>query len=131
MKFKAWILALTATGLILTQTGCAVLLVGAAVGAGAGAMAYSKGDLEMLEAVSYEAAWTAVEDVAKESGFQVTKRDKKPLEGKLIAKSHFGEVTFSMLSKGEKITLISIRVGTFGDEAASRQIFEKLKAKLK
>ncbi len=131
MKFKAWILALTATGLLITQTGCAVLLVGAAVGAGAGVVAYTKGDLETLEAVSYEAAWTAVEDTVKEMGFTVTKRDKKPQEGKVIAKSHYGEVTFTIESRGEKITQINIRVGTFGDEAASRNIFEKLKPKLK
>ncbi len=131
MKFKTWILALAATGLLLTQTGCAVLLVGVAVGVGAGAVAYTKGDLETLEPVSYESAWTAVEETAKEMGFPITKRDKKPLEGTLLAKSHYGEVTFTVENKGEKLSFISIRVGTFGDEPFSRQIFEKLKGKLK
>ncbi len=131
MKFKTWILALAATGLLLTQTGCAVLLVGAAVGLGAGTVAYTKGDLETLEPVSYESAWTAVEETAKEMGLPIIKRDKKTLEGTLLAKSHFGEVAFTVINRGEKLSSISIRVGTFGDEAFSRQIYEKLKGKLK
>jgi hypothetical protein len=131
MKFKTWILAWASAGLLLTQTGCAVLLVGAAIGLGAGTMAYTKGDLETLEPVSYDAAWTAVEDTAKEMSFTILKQDKKALEGKLVCKSHYGEVTFALESKGERITRITIRVGTFGDEPVSRRIYEKLKSKLK
>ena len=113
--------------LTLTQTGCILFGLAAAGAAGGGYMAYNKGDLEVLEPVAYNDAFNAVDATIQDLGMALQKRKKMPLAGEVKAKSHFGNVTYSLENAGEKMTQIKIRVGTFGNQAVQRQIYAKLK----
>ncbi len=92
-------------------------------------MAYRMGDLEVTDPVTYDEAFSAVDSTIQELGMQVVKREKQPLIGEVRADSHFGKVTYNLANKGEKLTRISIRVGTFGDPASQGQIYAKLRTK--
>lgn len=120
---------LVAASILLTQAGCIVCGLAAAGSAGAGFVSYKKGDLEVTEPISYEEAFTAVDATIQEMGMQLVKREKQPLVGEVKADSHFGKVTYNLKNKGDKLTYISIRVGTFGDAGFQGQIYSKLKSK--
>lgn len=115
-------------GFILSQTGCIMFGLAAAGAAGGGYMAYNKGDLEVLEPVTYDDAFNAVDATVQDLGMALQKREKKPLVGIVKAKSHYGKVTYNLENAGERMTQIKIRVGTFGDQAVQRQIYAKLKS---
>ena len=123
MKCKFYILSVISSFIVVTQSGC--ILVGLA--AGAGYMAYDKGDLEVTEPIAYNDAFDAVDVTVKDMDMALVKREKKALGGFIHAKSHYGKVTYNLENKGEKLTAISIRVGSFGDQAAQRHIYAKLK----
>ena len=114
--------------LLFLQTGCIMFGLAAAGAAGGGYMAYNKGDLEILEAVTYDDAFNAVDATVQDLGMALQEREKKPLIGIVRAKSHYGKVTYSLENAGEKMTQIRIRVGTFGDQAVQRQIYAKLRS---
>ena len=105
-----------------------MLGLAAASAAGGGYIAYEKGDLDILESVGYDDAFNAVDATILDMGMQLQEREKKPLVGKVRAKSHYGLVTYSLENAGEKMTQIKIRVGTFGNQTVQRQIFAKLKS---
>jgi hypothetical protein len=127
MKTK-FLLGTLLSGFLFLQTGCIMLGIAAAGAAGGGYVAYNKGGLEILEPVSYDDAFNAVDATVQDMGMALQEREKKPLAGVVMAKSHYGKVTYSLENAGEKLTQIRIRVGTFGDQAAQRQIYAKLKA---
>ncbi|MBL67831.1 MAG: hypothetical protein CMO74_05175 [Verrucomicrobiales bacterium] len=129
VKMKAKILVgfVCSAVVLLTQTGCILCGLAAASAAGGGVVAYKKGDLEILEPVGYDEAFNAVDATVQDMGMALQKREKKPLVGLVTAKSHYGKVTYSLENMGDKLTSISIRVGTFGDPAVQRQIYAKLK----
>ena len=78
--------------------------------------------------MGYDDAFNAVDATILDMGMQLQEREKKPLVGKVRAKSHYGLVTYSLENAGEKMTQIKIRVGTFGNQTVQRQIFAKLKS---
>ncbi|MFP6903446.1 MAG: DUF3568 family protein, partial [Verrucomicrobiia bacterium] len=122
------IIATVVVGFVgVTQTGC---LVAAAIGAGAGAVMYTKGDLEVTSTKSFDEVYAAVEQTCKELNFEVQKNEKKAFTGRITARSDFGNVTFDVKSKSTELTSLSIRVGIFGDREASNLIYAKLKPKL-
>ena len=127
MKIKCYILCIFSSFLIITQAGCIMFGLAAASAAGAGYMAYDKGDLEITEPITYNDAFNAVDVTVQDMGMALVKREKKPLAGFIKAESHYGKVTYNLENKGEKLTTISIRVGSFGDQAVQRQIYANLK----
>lgn len=122
------IIATVVVGFVeVPQTGC---LVVAAVGAGAGAVMYTKGDLEVTSTKSFDEVYAVVEETCKELNFEIQKNEKKAFAGRITARSDFGNVTFDVKSESTELTSLSIRVGVFGDRDASNLIYAKLKPKL-
>ncbi|MHB8522060.1 MAG: DUF3568 family protein [Limisphaerales bacterium] len=126
--FKILLLALCSIWL----SGCAVLLVGGAVAAGAaagvGATAYAKGELSSVEHVTLDQAWKAVPAAMKDFGVVVVDKGKDGLSGKVEGRAEGDKkiiVKLKTVGKGE--TEVRIRVGTFGDEVISRQILEGIR----
>jgi len=124
---KKVILGMVLLGFVISQAGCVLFGLAAAGAAGGGYVAYNKGDFEILEPVTYDDAFNAVDATVQDMGMALQKREKKPLAGIVKAKSHYGKVIYNLENAGEKMTHISIRVGTFGDQAVQRQIYAKLK----
>ncbi|MSU60883.1 MAG: DUF3568 family protein [Pedosphaera sp.] len=115
---------------LLAATGCAAVLVGG-VAAGAGAVAYVRGELKSVEAAPLEKTWTATLAAVKQLEFAITDRSKDGLSAKLSARgSGDRRIQVELAKSGEKMTEVRIRVGVFGNETLSRQILEKIKSRL-
>jgi hypothetical protein len=106
--------------------GCTALVVGGA--AGAGAVAYVRGELTAVEDVSLDQAWSAAKQAMSDLEFSVTSAEKDAFDGKLIARGASDKkIVVKLERQSDAVTEIRIRVGTFGDEAMSREILEKIK----
>ena len=101
-----------------------------AAGAGAGTMAYIRGDLEVESTKPVEQVLAAIEQTCTELNFNIDKKETKAFTGTMVADGDFGRVVFKAKAKSPEKTEISIRVGPFGDKGASELIYEKLKPKL-
>lgn len=108
-------------------TGCAVLLVGAA--AGAGGVAYVQGELKVTESVALDAAQRAAERALADLKLVVIKRQADGLSGTIEARTAGDQkVTVKTKRIADKSTEVGIRVGILGDEAKSRQILSRMQA---
>ena len=118
--------------ILLASGGCAaVALVGVGGGAGAGTIAYLRGELESMEDAPLERTYQAAQKAVKDLGFIVTSEQKDAFSAKLVARSATDKrVEVNLKELTDKLTEVSIRVGTFGDEALSRLILEYLKKHL-
>ena len=127
MKFKASLAALVAGGTLWLQSGCVGLV---AVGAGAGTVAYIRGDLEVESTKPVDQVMAAIEKTCTELNFNIDKKETKAFTGMVVADGDFGRVVFKARARNPEKTELSIRVGPFGDQGASELIYEKLKPKL-
>ena len=124
---KKWIVAVLAIGVMISQAGCLVL---AAAGAGAGTVAYTRGDLETTSSKSVAEVYKVIEASCKDMDFEIYKQEQKVFSGLIVANSDFGKVAFTIKGKSPTKTDLSIRVGTFGDKDASQLILNKIKPRL-
>ena len=116
---------------LLSQTGCAVLLIGGGVAAGIGGYAYVRGELKVTENASLDLVWDAALAAMKELEFPVTSQKKDSLTAELIARTaRDKKVHLALKGLSDNSTELKIRVGAFGDEALSLTIQERIKKKL-
>ena len=125
MKQKlCWLSGLAAVALLLQ--GCVLLVAGAA---GAGGYKYVTGELKVTEPLALDKVWKATELAASDLKLTPVKKEKDGLTAYFETKiANDKQVTIKLANQGEKITELRIRVGTFGDETFSRQIYEKIKS---
>lgn len=112
----------------LLGTGCVLFGVAIVGATGAGIVSYYNGDLEVIESASLVEIENAIDAAIVDLQMTDRKKDIKPKKGEITAKSHFGPVTFRFQDKGPGHSSLSIRIGTFGDEASSRLIYDRVKA---
>ncbi len=112
---------------LLSHCGCiAALLVGG--GAGAGTVAYLKGELKSTEEASIGSVWQAAHKAMKDLEFVITGEEKDDLSAKLIAHgSDDTKIEIALERVSAKVTTVKIRVGVFGNEALSRLTLERIK----
>jgi hypothetical protein len=123
------ILVLIAMGLMLQ--GCLLLAVGAGVGAGVATVAYIKGELKITYAASLNPTWDAALSALKELQINVHDSKKDATKGDIAATKADGtKVAITLEPAGPDTTTVKIRVGTFGDEDASRVIHRKIASNL-
>jgi Protein of unknown function (DUF3568) len=128
MSNKLLMIGVTAM-LLAAGSGCALFVVGGAAAAGAGGYAYVKGEVKSTEGASLDRAWQATLAAMKDLEYTVTKQGKDALAGELTARNAIGKEIYIYEKKvSDTATEISIRVGTFGDEAVSRTILMKIKS---
>ena len=109
----------------LFLNGCAALLLGGA--AGAGTIAYIRGELKSTEEMSMDQAWTISEHAVRELGFTVTYRDKDAVDAKLVSRgTHDKRIEINLSRVSDQSTQIKIRVGVFGNEKLSRMVLDKI-----
>ena len=122
-------IALTATltlSAIVMTSGCLIAAAGAA-----GGVLYAKGDLETTLAATPIKIAAATEKAFREMKISKTSAVSSDLDAEIIGRTATDKkVTVISKIKGEKLSSISIRVGTFGDEDLSRVIFDKIKKNL-
>lgn len=113
---------------VLMSSGCAAVLLGGAAAGTAGTVLYVKGELHSTEDVSLDRAWDATQAAIKDMGFIVTTEDKDAVSATLVAlTADSKKIKIILNRKTDKLTEISIRVGTFGDESMSRLILERIR----
>ena len=117
--------------LSLMMEGCVLLAVGAGAAAGAGTVAYLRGELQTTYAASLDRTWEAALDALKELNYRIISSQKEGPEGEIEAK-RVGEDTVKvhLMISGPGTTLVKIRVGIFGDEVVSQAINSKIASKL-
>ena len=107
--------------------GCLV----AAVGAGAGTVAYMRGDLEAVEAKDIDTVYAATRKAVEQLDLKVSSDTKDALSAEIVARdAQDKKITIKLKSTTEDTTEISIRVGTFGSETKSRLIHDQIKNNL-
>ena len=111
--------------------GCVLLAVGAGAAAGAGTVAYITGELQTTYAAPLDQTYHATQDALGDLDYRVLSTQKDGTEGEIEAKRVGGDSVKVKLSvSGRGTTLVKIRVGIFGDEAASRTIERKIASRL-
>jgi len=108
-------------------SGCAAVLVGgAAVGAGSGTYLYINGEMKTDYYSSFDAVWSACEKtVADMRGLDV-ERDKMLAKGKIDAVINDEKVQISVTYKAKDVTTVSVRIGLFGNKLSSQLIHDKI-----
>ena len=118
-------------GMMLFSTGCVVLGVGAVGGAAAGSV-YIQGELHHVYSVPIEKAWKASEEVVAEKNWKVTQKFIENMDRNRTIKGKTQEgkdFQISLEAQKADVTLIRVRVGTFGDEAYSQKIHDWISQK--
>jgi len=97
----------------------------------AGAVAYVGGDLEGRLDASPQRVVQASEAAFEEMDIRLISADATGIDGKVIGRTALDKkIEITARRDADTSCKVSIRVDTFGDEALSRQIFEKIRSKL-
>ena len=113
--------------MVTTQSGCLVAAAGAAVGG----VAYAKGDLDAIVDGNVDQAFDATKAAFEELKMPLLSSNNGAGEAKVEARvGTDNKATVNIKGQSEKASKVTIRVGTFGDEAISQSILEKIKANL-
>ncbi len=127
---QALLLGTIIAGTALSQ-GCFLVAVGAAGAAGAGAVAYVRGELDATVGNSYEATLSATNRALTDLQFARISETKDAFNAVLVARSAIDKkIEIKLTKSGEGLTRVQIRIGTFGDEPMSRAILDKIKSNL-
>jgi hypothetical protein len=130
MKIKLMI-AVIMGSLLAFGSGCILFVAGAAAGAGVGGYAYVNGEEKTTESSSLNQTWNATLATMKDLEFPVTSQSKDALEGELTARNASNtNISIKLKNLSNNSTEIRVRVGTFGDEAMSRTILNKISSHL-
>jgi type IV secretory pathway TrbL component len=123
--------AIVLLAIVIVSSGCVAVLVGGAAAAGAGTMAYVRGELQSTLDAPYEQAWTAAQRALADLQMPVTAQDRDGLSGRITARATGDRKILVQLRKVTgTATEVRIRVGTWGDESLSRQILEQIQRRL-
>ncbi len=127
MQKKQVFITILLVGTAVFIQGCVV----ATVGAGAGTVAYVRGDLQTVESKSLDDVYEATEKAIKELGLNVTKKTKDAMSATIVARdAQDKKITIKLSASAEETTKLSIRIGVFGSETKSRRIYEEIKKNL-
>lgn len=121
--FVALLLGVSMTAL----SGCIL----AAAGAGAGAVAYVRGELEANLDRDYNAVVEAARGAVADLEFARVSENKDALKAVMISRTAMDKkVEITISNSGKSLTNIKIRVGIFGDEQLSMSILDRIKTRL-
>lgn len=128
MTTRSTILALgLALGAASGLSGC---VVAAAAGGAAGA-AYVLGSLDGPMPASPEKIVEASKDVLEGSDIHVLSSDATSIDGTVVGRTALDrKIEITVKRVDDKQSQVSIRVGTFGDETVSKDLFDRIKAKV-
>ena len=122
---KGWIVFLVIGAFLIS--GCGALLVGgAAVGAGSGTYFYINGEMKTDYYHSFDTVWNACQKtVADMRGLDVLP-EKEIGKGKISTMIDDEKVQISLAYKAKNVTTVSIRVGLIGNKLSSQLIHDKI-----
>jgi len=127
MRNRGFLLAVLLTVVACGVGGC----VAAAIGAGAGTVAYIRGDLEAIESAKLDAVYKATEKAVEKLELNLISKSKDAMSAVVVVRdAEDKKIAIRLKATSEGATKISIRIGLFGDETKSRMIYEKIKSNL-
>ena len=127
IHWKRAAVALILLACCVSLYGCPVLVVtGAAVAGGTGTYYYVEGEMRTDYYFSVSGVWSAVEKTIADMKGRDVEPDKQTDGGKIVAVINDEKVTFRFKYKDTNLTTLGIRVGTVGNEAASRVIHDRV-----
>jgi len=107
----------------VSLSGCLL----AAVGAGAGTVAYVKGDLEVVRPEGVAEVYEATKAAVAQLEYVTTESSKDATSAMVVARdSKDDKIKIKLEATPEGPTSISIRIGTWGDERRSNIIYNKI-----
>ncbi len=108
--------------------GCAeVLLIGAGAGLGIGSYKYIDGRLSVDYPLEYDRAWNAMNRTLENFQISITSSTSESGKGEIAAVRKDGKkVSIKISDQGNKITNVSVRVGTFGSREEARKIHDEM-----
>ena len=115
---------------LAAQPGCTALIFGGGAVAGAGMVAYARGEIRVTEDVNLSRAWSATQSAVDDLALTVVERERDNLGARLVALDRDSNRVKVRLEKLPRFTEIRIRVGFFGDEKLSRSLLEWIRQRL-
>ena len=122
---KGWLVLLLLGAFLIS--GCGALLVGgAAVGAGSGTYFYINGEMKTDYYYSFDSTWNACQKtVADMRGLDVLP-EKEIGKGKITAVIDDEKVQILVTYKAKNVTTVSVRVGLIGNKLSSQLIHDRI-----
>ena len=125
IPMRTWFLLATATA-ALAGSGCVAVVAGAA---GAGTMAYIRGELDAPLDTNYHQAVTAADRAIKQLQFALVSDRQDALTAVFTARTaEDKKITIKVVKVGDQTSKVEIRVGWMGDERVSLTILDRIKA---
>ncbi|MFC1783039.1 DUF3568 domain-containing protein [Planctomycetota bacterium] len=125
MLKRKFALTLLLVGMMLSAGGCVAAVL---VGGAAGTVAYVKGDFESTEKKSVEQLYNASLRALESLNIPVISKVQDALSAQIEGRNaEDKKVTVKIEAQENDLSKISIRIGTFGDQAQSRMIYDKIK----
>ncbi len=120
--------ALLALGTLPFLTGCVVVAAGAA---GAGAVAYVRGEMEATVEHDLDAVFKAAQRALVKLEFARINDQKSAVDAQLVARTALDKrVEIKLVKVASKVTKVQIRIGLVGDQDLSLTILDQIKAGL-
>jgi len=108
-------------------SGCAAVLLGVGAGVGIGTYKFIEGNLIRDYPLTYARAWDATNAALENLRISITDSINEGAEGKIESVRKDGKkVTIVIKDKGQGVSSIEIRIGTFGDEQGSVKIHDEI-----
>jgi hypothetical protein len=118
---------LALTSMVFILSGCAAVLLGVGAGVGIGTYKFIEGNLIRDYPLAYVRAWDATNTALENLRISVTDSINEGAEGKIESIRKDGKkVVIVIKDKGQGVSSIAIRIGTFGDEQGSTRIHEEI-----
>ncbi len=116
---------------VALSSGCFLVAVGAAGAAGAGAVAYVRGELDATLSGGLDNVARASDVALDQLRFARISEGNSAVDAEVIARTGQDKKIIVRLNRtADNLTRVRIRVGTFGDEPTSRLLLDKIKANL-
>ncbi len=113
---------------VVWTTGCLAVAAGAA---GAGAVAWVRGELDATLSNRFEDVEVASNRAVQQLQLAKVNESKSAIDAEIVARTaQDKKIQIRLNRTAEGITRVRIRVGIVGDETLSRTILEKIRANL-
>jgi hypothetical protein len=123
--------ALALATALATTSGCLLIAVGAAGAAGAGTVAYVRGELDANLGSQYEEVINAANAAVSQLQLAKVRESKDAFSAEIIARNSADKkINITISKKADSLTKLAIRIGLFGDEEESRAILDTIRTNL-
>ncbi|WP_432799687.1 DUF3568 family protein [Poriferisphaera sp. WC338] len=118
--------------ILLVMSGCGAVILAGAAAAGTGVgVAYYEGALRGHVNGDPIKVAAAAKEAVEEMKFTLVSDHADAAGGEVVARTAADKkVTISIEPEGDNISKVTVRVGFFGDETISRDIFDKIQSRL-